>query len=50
MDMGKGHQWRKTDFKNFFNNFDSIKFKKKKDTESKTEAVVKKNKTTYKYN
>lgn len=49
--MGKGHKWRKTDFKNFFNNFDEIKFpKKKKGDDNKVEVVVKKGKTTYKYN
>jgi hypothetical protein len=50
--MGKGSAWRKTDYKNFFNNFDSIKFKKKKDSVEENKEVVKKkkNKTTYKYN
>lgn len=27
---GKGDKWRKTDFKKFFNNFDQIKFNRKK--------------------
>lgn len=27
---GKGDKWRKTDFKKFFNNFDQIRFNRKK--------------------
>lgn len=44
--MGKGDKWRKTDYKNYFSNFDNIKFKKKKDSQKEEK---KKNKTTYKY-
>jgi hypothetical protein len=48
--MSKGDKWRKTDFKNFYDNFDNIKFKKKKD-ETAPDSVVKKKKgkTIYKY-
>lgn len=46
--MGKGSKWRKTDYRSFFDNFDNIKFKKKKSDDSKN-TIVKKNKTTYKY-
>ena len=44
--MGKGSKWRKTDFKKFFNNFDSIKPANKK---LHKEEVKKAGKTTYKY-
>jgi hypothetical protein len=51
--MSKGDKWRKTDFKNFFNNFNDIKFKKKKPSNNSevTPPTVsnKKGKTTYKY-
>jgi hypothetical protein len=45
--MSKGDKWRKTDYKNYFSNFENIKFKKKT-TANKEQK--KKNKTTYKYN
>jgi hypothetical protein len=47
--MSKGDKWRKTDFKNFYDNFDGIKFKKKKETSSEVEVKKAKGKTTYKY-
>lgn len=46
--MGKGDKWRKTDYKNFFENFDNIKFKKNKKSNDVKEVKTK-NKTTYKY-
>jgi hypothetical protein len=45
---GKGDKWRKTDFKKFHENIDSIKFIKTKN--KNVEVSKKKNKTTYKYN
>lgn len=47
--MSKGDKWRKTDYKNFFSNFDNIKFKRKNKKTEETVVEVKKNKTTYKY-
>jgi len=47
--MSKGDKWRKTDFKNFYDNFDNIKFKKKKETSTETDSKNKKGKVTYKY-
>ena len=47
--MSKGHKWRKTNYKDFFSNFDNIKFKKKGKDTDEVKVVVKKNKTTYKY-
>jgi hypothetical protein len=47
--MGKGDKWRKTDFKNFFENFANIKFKKKNNSSEKKEGIRVKGKTTYKY-
>lgn len=47
--MSKGDKWRKTDYKNFYNNFDNIKFKKKKNTPTEPTVKVTKGKTTYKY-
>lgn len=44
--MGKGSQWRKTDYKKFFDNFDGIK----KSKQSSAKQVIRtKSKTTYKY-
>jgi hypothetical protein len=48
--MSKGDKWRKTDYKNFYNNFDNISFKKKKTEITDKEVIKKKNKTTIKYN
>ena len=48
---GKGDKWRKTDFKKFHENIDSIKFRRAKNKNAENvEVVKKKNKTTYKYN
>lgn len=51
--MSKGDKWRKTDFKNFFDNFNEIKFKRKKTSKTGDDvvptAITKKGKTTYKY-
>lgn len=47
--MSKGDKWRKTNYKDFFSNFDNIKFKKKSKDTDEVKTVVKKNKTTYKY-
>ena len=47
--MGKGSKWRKTDYQKFFDNFDNIKFSKKRKDESQKTVKVKKNKTTIKY-
>lgn len=49
--MSKGDRWRKTDYKNFFENFANIKFKKKnkKDGEVVPKVVRVKGKIIYKY-
>jgi len=47
--MGKGDKWRKTDYKNFYSNFDSINFKKKRPTIENRKEIKQKNKITYTY-
>lgn len=43
---GKGDKWRKTDYKNYYKNWENIKPKK----EVRAKEIIKsKNKTTYKY-
>lgn len=44
--MGKGSQWRKTDFKKYFDNIKDIK---KSKTKNYKEEIKTKSKTTYKY-
>jgi len=44
--MGKGSKWRKTDFKKYFENWNSIKKSKKINDK---EGVKKNGKTTFKY-
>jgi len=44
--MSKGSKWRKTDYKRYFENWESIKPSKKKNYKEKIEN---KGKTTFKY-
>lgn len=44
--MSKGSNWRKTDYKKYFDNFDNIKKSKKSNAK---EEIKSKSKTTYKY-
>lgn len=46
---GKGHSWRKTDFKKYHENLDSINFKKKKQDSPNVKVTKQKGKTTYNY-
>ena len=47
--MGKGSKWRETDYKKYFDNWEKIEKKDKKEKEIIKSKTTKKGKTTYVY-